>query len=145
MDFIFIKNTSKIKLISICLVLTIFTLLNGLNAQGISENEVRYIRIGELQSHFSAYGSERAYNNSYYEGLKWPAQYPRTDNAVIKRSWVAIQDFTDENGVYWNHWANYLYKGYVTNSIFPMELKQSAKFETPTVYVDGVDITRRCN
>ena len=56
------------------------------NAQ-VGENERKYIRIGSLQSHFSAYGSERAWNNSYYEGLRWPADYPFQDNAVIK-PWV---------------------------------------------------------
>ena len=115
---------------------------NVLTAQGISEDETRYVRIGELQSHFSAYGSERGWNNSFYEGLKWPAQYPLTDNAVIKRSFVAIEDFTDEDGNYWDHWANHIIKGNVRLSVFPMELKQSARFKPPTVYVDGTNITQ---
>ncbi len=114
--------------------------MNILRAQ-VDENAKRYIRIGELQSHFTAYGSERAWNNSYYEGLRWPADYSFTDNAVIKRAWVAIKDYTDENGFYWDTWANYIYSGYVTHSLFPMELKQTAKFDPPTVYVDGVNIT----
>ncbi|MCF7740307.1 MAG: fibronectin [Candidatus Marinimicrobia bacterium] len=134
----FIKNNFSL------LILTIIVFIlpaNSIMGQGISENETRHIRIGDLQSHFSAYGSERGWNNSYYEGLKWPALYPYTDNAVIKRAWVAMQDFTDAEGVYWDHWANYFYKGYVNLSLYPMELKQSAKFPAPTVYVDGEDIT----
>ncbi len=50
-----------------------------------SVNDYKYIRIGDLQTRISAYGGERAWNNLYYEGLKWPAQYPYGDNFVIKR------------------------------------------------------------
>ena len=70
-------------------------------------NETRYFRIGDLQSHFTAYGSERAWNNEYYEGMRWPALYQYTDNFVIKRAWVGVQDFTDENGHFWDYWSNY--------------------------------------
>ena len=107
----------------------------------VSENERRYIRIGELQDHVSAYGSERAYNNSYYEGMRWPADYPYTDNAVIRRAWVAVRDFTDATGQNWNTWATYIYAGYALNSIWPMELEQTARFDPPAVYVDGSNIT----
>ncbi|MBL7135690.1 MAG: fibronectin [Candidatus Marinimicrobia bacterium] len=107
----------------------------------VSENEKRYIRIGSLQSHFTAYGSERAWNNVYYEGLAWPADYSYQDNAVIKRAWIAARDFTDANGYHWDYWGTYISKGYVGNSLYPMELKQTAKFEPPTVYVDGINIT----
>lgn len=139
MDFI---STRKIFTTFISSIIIIITLFSSLSAQGVSENETRYVRIGELQSLFSAYGSERGWNNTFYEGLKWPAQYPYTDNFVIKRTWIAIEDYTDENGEQWDHWANYIYKGNVRNTIYPMELKQSAKFKAPTVYVDGENITQ---
>jgi len=100
----------------------------------------RYVRVGALQSHFTAYGSERAWNNSYYEGLIWPALYPMQDNAVIKRTWIAAKDFTDADGRHWGHYAIYFAMDYVGQSLFPMELKQIAKFKPPTVYVDGVDL-----
>jgi len=105
----------------------------------VGESEKSYIRVGELQSHISAYGGERAWNESYYEGLRWPADYSLTDNAVIKRSWIAVKDFKDANNVDWEYWATYISKDYVTNSIFPIELSQSAKFDLPAVCVDGVD------
>ncbi|MBL7074838.1 fibronectin [candidate division KSB1 bacterium] len=107
----------------------------------VGETEKRYIRIGSLQSHFSAYGSERAWNNVYYEGLRWPADYPYQDNSVIKRSWIAAQDFTDADGQDWSVYGIYFAMGYVGLSLFPMELKQTAKFEPPTVYVDGKNLT----
>jgi len=107
----------------------------------VEGTEKRYVRIGSLQSHFSAYGSERAWNNVYYEGLIWPADYPYQDNAVIKRAWIACQDFTDANGRHWEAYGIYFALGYVGVSLFPIELKQTAKFKPPVVYVDGKNIT----
>jgi hypothetical protein len=106
----------------------------------VAETEKRYVKVGSLQSHFSAYGSERAWNNTYYEGLRWPADYPYQDNSVIKRTWIATDNFVDETNFEWDHYAIYFALDYVGLSLFPMELKQSAKFLPPTVYVDGRDI-----
>ena len=107
----------------------------------VSENERRYFRVGELQSFIESYGAERAYNNVYYEGLRWPADYPLTDNFVIKWAWIGVEDFTDANSVRWEHWGIRLQKGYVNIGIFPVRLDQTAKFATPAVYVDGSNIT----
>ncbi|MEE9168077.1 MAG: fibronectin [Candidatus Neomarinimicrobiota bacterium] len=107
----------------------------------VGENEKRYVRVGTLQSHFSAYGSERAWNNTYYEGLIWPADYPYQDNAVIKRAWIAATDFTDSEDEHWDVWGTYISSGYVQNSLFPMKLTQVARFESPVVFVDGNNIT----
>lgn len=123
---------------SVFTLLLAFLICSNLPAQ-VGESEKSYIRVGELQSHISAYGSERAWNEVYYEGLKWPADYRFTDNAVIRRAWIAVEDYTDADGGFWEHWATGISKGYVGNSLFPMELHQSAKFELPAVYVDGVD------
>ncbi len=115
---------------------------NTLFAQ-VEGTEKRYIRVGSLQSHFSAYGSERAWNNSYYEGLKWPADYPYQDNAVIKRSWIGVDSFTDEKGETWEKYGIYFALDYVGQSLFPMELKEIAKFKPTQVYVDGNNISAR--
>ena len=106
----------------------------------VSETSKRYVKVGTLQSYFSAWGSERAWNNIFYEGLRWPADYPYQDNSVIKRSWIALKDFEDESGYHWDHYGLYFALDYTGQSIFPMELKQSAKFLPPTVYVDGIDV-----
>ena len=71
----------------------------------VSETSKRFVKVGTLQSYFSAWGSERAWNNIYYEGLRWPADYPYQDNSVIKRSWIALKDFEDENGYHWDHYG----------------------------------------
>ena len=54
----------------------------------LTGTETRYIRIGSLQSKFTSIGSERAWNNVYYEGLTWPSDYLLQDNAVIERTWI---------------------------------------------------------
>jgi len=109
----------------------------------VSGTQKKYIRIGSLQSHFSAYGAERAWTggtNPYYEGLIWPADYPFQDNAVIKRTWLAFDDFVDENGKAWDKYGLYFSADYVDQSMFPVELSQKTKFELPKVYVDGNDV-----
>ena len=111
----------------------------AVNAQ-VDGAQKRYIRIGNLQSHFSAYGSERAWNNSYYEGLIWPADYPFQDNAVIKRSWAAVRDFKDKNGAHWSHYGVYYTLAAEGIGLYPMELTQTSKFKAPDVYVDDNDL-----
>ena len=105
----------------------------GFAQQKVEGTEKRYIRIGSLQSLFSAYGSERAWNNSYYEGLIWPADYFYQDNAVIKRAWIAADDFIDKTGYRWEKYAIYFALDFVGESLFPVELKQTAKFEPPVL------------
>jgi len=132
----YLKITTRVVLI----VIFIFCYIIPVSAE-VAETAKRYIRIGKLQSHFSAYGSERAWNESYYEGMIWPADYLEQDNAVIKRSWIAAKDFTDKNNQFWDFYAVYFAKDYAKQSLFPIELKQTAKFSTPIVLVDGQNIT----
>jgi len=104
-----------------------------------------YIRVGSLQSNFTAYGSVRAWTggaNPYYEGMIWPADYPQSDNAVIKRSWIAIDDFTDANGNNWEKYGLYFAADYVDQSLFPVKLEQTSKFKLPQLYVDGNNVNQ---
>ncbi len=111
-----------------------------LSAQ-VSETQTRYIRVGSLQSKFTAIGSERAWNNVYYEGLTWPSDYLFQDNAVIERTYIGSQDFTDEKGQHWDFYNNGISTAYARTNIYPMVLKQTAKFANPTVYVDGINVS----
>ncbi|NOZ60382.1 MAG: fibronectin [Calditrichaeota bacterium] len=138
-----IKQKSRQFALFICIALmsTIIFQITPAKAQ-VAGTEKRYIRIGSLQSYFSAYGSERAWNNSYYEGLVWPADYLQQDNAVIKRAWIAVPDFTNPEGKHYDYYGIYFARDeYVDVSLFPMELKQTAKFAPPMVYVDGNNIS----
>ena len=107
----------------------------------VQSTERRFVRVGTYQNHYSAYGSERAWNNSYYEGQIWPADYSLQDNAVIKRSWLACDDFTDAKGNQWAKYGVYFADGYTGDAIFPIELQQTAKFHAPNVFVDGDNIS----
>ncbi|TFH00208.1 MAG: fibronectin, partial [Calditrichales bacterium] len=125
------------------LFLMVFILMMSL-FQGyaqIQPTERKSIRIGSLQSHFSAYGAERAWNNSYYEGLRWPAEYAQQDNAVIKRFFIGAPNFTDVNNNDWEAFSLSFSADWAGEAIFPVVLKQTAKFMPPTVFVDGSNIT----
>ncbi len=111
-----------------------------LSAQ-LTGTETRYIRVGSLQSKFTAIGAERAWNNVYYEGLTWPSDYLYQDNAVIERTWIGSQDFTDSSGQKWPNYCAAINMAYAGVSVFPTELKETAKFANPTVYVDGVNVS----
>ena len=136
------KKLNSYKLAIIFLLLVSFVMMEMPDAGAqVAGTERRYVRTGSLQNFFSAYGSERAWNNVYYEGLIWPADYFKQDNAVIKRAWIAAKDFIDPKGESWEVYGTAITLGYVDLSLFPMELKQTAKFALPAVYVDGNNIT----
>ena len=107
----------------------------------IPTNETRYVRIGSLHNHYTAYGSERAWNNYYCEGLQWPAEYLYQDNSVIERNWIGTINYIDKDSTQWEAYGIYLTAGLVDKAIFPVELKQSAKFAPPTVIVDGIRVS----
>jgi hypothetical protein len=117
----------------------IVTLIFPLRAQ-VPESEKRYVRVGSLQSRFTAYGAERAWNDVYYEGLTWPSDYPNQDNAVIERQWIGSQDFIDSKGQSWENYCISFAQTYAGSSLFPMMNKQTAKVGLPFVYVDGNDV-----
>ena len=135
-------KSNSYKFATILLLLISIVLFDAVNTIGqVAGTERRYVRIGSLQNYVSAYGRERAWNNVYYEGLVWPADYFKQDNAVIKRAWMAAQDFTDIKGESWEVFGLSIYLEDVELSLFPMELKQIAKFSPPVVLVDGNNIT----
>lgn len=130
----------KYKTLTFFILISLLSVSLKITAQ-VSETDTRYIRIGTLQSHFTAIGSERAWNNVYYEGLTWPSDYLYQDNAVIERTFLGCQDFTDSQGQQWENYCNYVATSYGGVTIFPMELKETAKFDNPIVYVDGVNVS----
>lgn len=136
------KNSYFTKMTNSKLILFWILILNTAIILGqVESTEKRYIRIGALQSHFSAYGSERAWNNRYYEGLRWPAEYQEQDNAIIKRFWMASKDFTDNLGNNWDVMGLYFAADFVGSTLFPVELKETAKFPKPSVIVDGNNLS----
>jgi len=124
-----------------CALLLLIIALFGQAFSQVSATDRRYVRIGSLQTHFNAYFGKRAWNNVYYEGMIWPADYSYQDNDVIQRAWIGVDDFTDADGYHWEKWASYIAQGNVDISLFPVKLKQTAKFPIPTIYVDGNNLS----
>ncbi|MGE5313202.1 MAG: fibronectin [Acidobacteriota bacterium] len=106
----------------------------------VPETQKRYVRVGSLQSRFTAFGAERAWNDVYYEGLTWPSDYQYQDNAVIERTWIGCQNFTDAKQQQWENYCVNFAQTFAGISIFPMVHKQASKIDLPIVYVDGVDV-----
>ncbi|MCU0645073.1 MAG: fibronectin [bacterium] len=134
------QNIPKLTIIFLLLLSIMIITLPNASAQ-VAGTERRYVRTGSLQTYFTSYGSERAWNNVYYEGLIWPADYFKQDNAVITRAWMAAKDFTDAAGQPWEVFGTGISLGYVDLSLYPMQLKQIAKFAPPVVLVDGSNVT----
>lgn len=82
-------------LVSFVTTYCLFSFTLPLFAQQLTGTETRYIRVGSLQSKFTSIGAERAWNYAYYEGLTWPSDYPYQDNAVIDRTYMGCQSFSD--------------------------------------------------
>ena len=125
-----------------CCLLTIVLLGSVERATGqIPKSDRRWIRVGSLWHYVSAYGAERAWNNSFYEGMVWPANYSLQDCFVIKRYWVAVTNFTDHNGELWPHARAAFVSSEDNRDNTAMLLKQTARFASPIVYVDGEEIS----
>ncbi|HAE86659.1 TPA: fibronectin [Candidatus Marinimicrobia bacterium] len=127
--------------LKISTLLFLIVCLSGQALSQVAATDRRYVRIGSLQTHFNSYFGKRAWNNVYYEGMIWPADYLYQDNDVIQRAWIGVDDFTDAAGYEWEKWTSYITQGNVDISLFPVRLRQTAKFPSPTVYVDGNNLT----
>ncbi len=136
-----IKMSKKINPFNTVSLILSILILSELSFGQVAATAKKYVRIGSLQSHFTAYGFERAFTGTEYVGIKWPADYLYQDNAVIERSWIAVSDFTDANGTYWEKYGVYFDQATAGTMVFPVELKQTARFAPPKVFVDGTDIT----
>ncbi|MFH1851939.1 MAG: fibronectin type III domain-containing protein [Candidatus Neomarinimicrobiota bacterium] len=137
----FKQNMRGVNQSVVVLIFLVFTGIQAQNDNAVDPNSKSYIRVGSLQSHISAYGAERAWTGSYYEGLIWPADYLYQDNAVIKRSFLAVENWTDAVGEPWDYWATYISLGNADLTLFPVELSQVSKYDLPLVLVDGNNIS----
>ena len=109
----------------------------------ISASLEKQVRIGSLQNQFTAPGFERAFTGTEYVGMKWPADYLNQDNSVIERAWVGVQNYTDPAGEFWERYAIYFDEANVGSTIYPVVHEAVGKFDFPSVYVDGFDVTKQ--
>ncbi|MEA2078097.1 MAG: fibronectin [Candidatus Marinimicrobia bacterium] len=125
--------SNKILIIAVLILLSAMAIGQSYIDPGLQ----KYINVGSLQSPFSAGGCERAYNNVYYEGLKWPAWYSYTDNHVIDRQWLVCKNYVNPGGTTFDYLGLYFSPSSLNPDYgFPMVLTQTAQFETPIVEVD---------
>ena len=130
----FKSNITK-KLLTIAMLVLLSTMVFGQSY--INPGLLKWINVGSLQSPFAAGGCERAYNNVFYEGMKWPAYYSYTDNHVIDRQWLVSKNYTNPGGRTFDYLGMYFSQSSLNPQYgFPMVLDQSAQFETPMVEVD---------
>ncbi len=101
-----------------------------------------WIRIGSYQHFYEAWGWSYSWNSRFYEGMQWPALYVYSDNFVNKRPYIGIKNWKDVSG---NTWDTYCWG--ISNSknpliATPIVLKQTAKFDIPSIIVDNIDLSQ---
>ncbi len=93
----------KIGLIGYILLGMILPHLTG-EAQ-VPGNLRKYVKVGMLHHFAEAWLCEYGYNNSYMEGLIWPAVHAKQDNFVSARWWIGTRDFKDETNKDWSYFS----------------------------------------
>jgi hypothetical protein len=117
--------------------LLLFAFTEPAHGQGV----VNWLGSGSLQNWFSEKGWEIEEGNVLEQqyGLKWPAQYNRQDMQAAKGMWIGVKNFTDLAGVAWTE--KVVHVGPRVNGdgeFYPMQFALYARFDPPSVVVDGV-------
>lgn len=131
-------------LLRTCLVLIVLVANTKVLLSQPTGLEIRSFGIGNLQSWYSSLGSEleaRGPLGDQLEGVNWPAQYGRYDNAAAKSMWIGTTDYVDPT---YNN-TPFPYKVVVagtrtadpTRMLMPTEFKMVGRFNHPLVIVDG--------
>jgi len=121
-------------------------LLGVLVDQALAQ-EVKWMRIGSLQSWFREDGCEpevgrTGLQSDQQDGFQWPAQYFKQDNVAAKALWIGTTNYTDADQYGGN---TYPYKvvhigprGWdMQREFMPVEFKMIGRFDHPLVFVDG--------
>lgn len=130
------KNSTPI----ICLLMVV--MLSGM----AHSDETKWISIGSLHSWYSSAGCEREIGRTLREfdqqdGLRWPAQFNLQDCEVAKALWIGTTNYTDPivNKTFEHKVVHVGPRGLDEVSEFmPVEFKLFARFQHPTVVVDGL-------
>ncbi len=100
----------------------------------------RWLKVGDYQHFYEAWGWSYSWNGNFYEGMQWPALYQYSDNFINKRPYIGVRNWTDVDG---NTWDTYVWGISLSQNPLiatPILLKETARFEKPTVFVNGVEI-----
>lgn len=109
------------------------------------QGKVNWLSSGSLQNWFSEKGWEIEEGNVREQqyGLRWPAQYNRQDNQAAKGFWIGVKNFTDQNGLSFSEKVVHVGPRVAGDGeFFPMQFELFAKFEPPSVVVDGIPSSR---
>lgn len=125
-------------------------LLTGLHSSRAQLGDLKWIRIGELQSYYSGQGAEfeagRPSQPQVNDGLYWPSTYGSENTSINSRGlWIGCKNFNDpvlqkvmpakvvgrgtRDAVNWK------------TEVFPVSLKMIGRFDHPLVTVDGAIAT----
>lgn len=109
--------------------------------------DIRWMRVGELQSPYNEVGAEYEveFSNNTSNYFSWPAQYSIDQTVTrMKSLWIGCTDFNDpvekkKKGV------KVIGSGpkatAMPDQVFPVEIKLIGKYEHPTVMVDDIRAT----
>lgn len=140
MKKIYLLKTFKISVSIACLFCMIML------SNSAHPDETKWLSIGSLHSWYSSAGCEREIGRTLREfdqqdGLRWPAQFNLQDCAVAKALWIGTTNYTDPivNQTYEHKVVHVGPRGLdETSEFMPVEFKLYAKYQHPTVVVDGL-------
>ncbi len=104
------------------------------------QGAANWLATGSLQNWFSEKGWEIEEGNVREQqyGLRWPAQYNRQDIQAAKGFWIGVKNFTDQLGI--SYMEKVVHVGPRVagdGEFFPMQFELHARFDPPSVLVDG--------
>ena len=109
-------------------------------------DESKWIAVGDLHSWFSSAGGEREVGRTgqvsdQQDGLRWPAQFADQDVQAAKALWIGTTNYADPlNGTNYDFKVVHVGPRVLDDlsTMMPMEFKLVARFDHPSVFVDGV-------
>ncbi|HEY6951107.1 MAG TPA: T9SS type A sorting domain-containing protein [Bacteroidota bacterium] len=118
----------------------IIALLTAGSDTALSQGQTNWLASGSLQNWFSEKGCEieEGYVQQQQYGLRWPAQYKHQDIQAAKGLLIGVQTFTDQANITWT--PKVIHVGPRMNGdgeFFPVQFALYAKFDPPSVVVDG--------
>lgn len=97
---VIVKYTKQNMRLFFASLILMFT--NTFQANAQVAQELRFMRVGDLQSYFSSVGAEVEYNrgagfDNQADGMWWPAQYQirQNENLASRGMWIGTTDFDD--------------------------------------------------
>jgi predicted outer membrane repeat protein len=108
--------------------------------------EKRQIKIGSLQSWYSAAGAEievgrRNLVSDQQDGLRWPALYENQDTEAAKALWIGCTNYSDPiNGQNYPHKVVHVGPRVLSfaSEIIPVNIDKIGRTENPQVFVNGI-------